>query len=170
MWPQTSQKLNFLRTSHGHGPARPSKSYGPVTTRIMPQSHETTAAVRSYISTSRNSSAAAVFLRLHTLAVTLATARRPYGAFLILIPQYGAFLIFNTSVTFATAAVRSYISTISSNSTAAAVFLRLYTRAVTFATAAIRRIFNLWRQKNCGCPMSFEVMTHGRRRAFLPQP
>ena len=42
---------------------------------VMPQSHETTAAVRSYISTvSRNSSAAAVFLRLHTLAVTLATA------------------------------------------------------------------------------------------------
>ena len=42
---------------------------------LMPQSHETTAAVRSYISTvSRNSSAAAVFLRLHTLAVTLATA------------------------------------------------------------------------------------------------
>ena len=47
----------------------------------MPQSHETTAAVRSYISTvSRNSSAAAVFLRLHTLAVTLATARRTAAA------------------------------------------------------------------------------------------
>ena len=64
-----------------------------------------------------------------------------------------------TSVTFATAAVRSYISTVSRNSTAAAVFLRLHTLAVTFATAAVRRIFNLWRQKNCGCPTSFEVMT-----------
>ena len=49
----------------------------------------------------------------------------------------------NTSVTFATAAVRSYISTVSRNSTAAAVFLRLHTLAVTFATAAVRRIFNL---------------------------
>ena len=75
-----------------------------------------------------------------------------------------------TSVTFATAAVRSYISTVSRHSTAAAVFLRLHTLAVTFATAAVRRIFNLWRQKNCGCPTSFEVMTHGRRRASLRQP
>ena len=45
-----------------------------------------------------------------------------------------------TSVTIATAAVRSYISTVSRNSTAAAVFLRLHTLAVTFATAAVRRI------------------------------
>ena len=51
----------------------------------------------------------------------------------ILVPVY-------TSVTFATAAVRSYISTVSRNSTAAAVFLRLHTLAVTFATAAVRRI------------------------------
>ena len=78
--------------------------------------------------------------------------------------------LINTSVTFATAAVRSYISTVSRNSTAAAVFLRLHTLAVTFATAAVRRIFNLWRQKNCGCPTSFEMMTHGRRRASLRQP
>ena len=31
-------------------------------------------------------------------------------------------------------------------------------------------MFNLWRQKTCGCPTSFEVMTHGRRRASLRQP
>ena len=82
------------------------------------------------------------------------------------------FQIPNTSVTFATAAVRSYISTVSRNSTAAAVFLRLHTLAVTFATAALRRkiSLNLWRQKNCGCPTFFEVMTHGRRRASLRQP
>ena len=48
--------------------------------------------------------------------------------------------------------------------------LRLHTLAVTFAMAAVRHIFNLWRQKNCGCPTSFEVMTHGRRRASLRQP
>ena len=50
------------------------------------------------------------------------------------------YYIFYTSVTFAMAAVRSYISTVSRNSTAAAVFLRLHTLAVTFATAAVRRI------------------------------
>ena len=48
--------------------------------------------------------------------------------------------LFVHPVTFATAAVRSYISTVSRNSTAAAVFLRLHTLAVTFATAAVRRI------------------------------
>ena len=51
------------------------ETYLPRGHLCLDQSHETTAAVRSYISTvSRNSSAAAVFLRLHTLAVTLATA------------------------------------------------------------------------------------------------
>ena len=49
-------------------------------------------------------------------------------------------------------------------------YMYIYTLAVTFATAAVWHIFYLWRQKNCGCPTSFEVMTHGRRRASLRQP
>ena len=76
----------------------------------------------------------------------------------------------NGSVTFDTAAVRSKISTANYKNRAAVEFLRSHALAVTFATAAARRIFNLWRQKICGCRTAFKVMTHGRLRASLRLP
>ena len=52
--------------------------------------------------------------------------------------------VINALVTFATAAVRSKISTANCNSTVAAEFPRPHTLVVTFATVAARRILNLW--------------------------
>ena len=58
----------------------------------------------------------------------------------------------NASVTIATAAVDSKISTANSNYRVAAEFPRSHTVAVTYVTVAARRIFNFMETENLRLP------------------